>query len=674
MGGSINTIWMVVFGLGATALSPMLAHAQQPQAQGQGIQTGKTIDVPCKTSNPNACNVVFPECANAKARLAQDLSSYADTRAKHAYQDGILIDLEKSTAQNKVGSTLGTVCQPWANSASGSPEITQQQLYGTSASCGQNAKFTSSYDVLVPPDSKYAAYWRGMFVAYTNCFSAQVIAEIQQGQMRISTPCEGLADDVKSLFETSGQQGSVFLTAMGKNVENLCQQKEDASSPSFDVSSYCNPPANPDQETPEEAEHRGTACKLAAVREETLQAFTHLARCEIGARMEYAAGKHLFGKNPGGLWDDIQNNFADPIAQQTKKAAKSCKKKKTKSRAKKCAKGKAANGLQKFNQGLPNEFIRQQQRLAPSNGQCMSHVLDLSSVQFLGWLVPAFGFPGRRRRSRVKKKLAQSLSRSVILALASLWVAGCGGGGGGVGDIQFPPQCGAQPQPNCGNTADGGVVAENNLGFDAVQRAGIGLDSLTEQSGGKNNTVAGAGAESVAATAAAGEPDGTEKKKSGKPEPEGKIAGITPPSTRASAGSASDASGAGGSGALPGFSNGNTGPTTTAAATAANTSVDRANAADENETYSAGGGRRPSKRGSNLFGMPGGGVAPSDAQTTAMEFGARGPSGENPLGSADPDDYFSRIGVDWSLFKIVERRYQEKANGWALQKARSVLK
>ena len=36
----------------------------------------------------------------------------------------------------------------------------------------------------------------------------------------------------------------------------------------------------------------------------------------------------------------------------------------------------------------------------------------------------------------------------------------------------------------------------------------------------------------------------------------------------------------------------------------------------------------------------------------------------NPLGSEDPNDYFTRLGMGENIFKIVERRYRNKAVSW----------
>ncbi|MBU6376327.1 MAG: hypothetical protein KGQ59_10055 [Bdellovibrionales bacterium] len=64
----------------------------------------------------------------------------------------------------------------------------------------------------------------------------------------------------------------------------------------------------------------------------------------------------------------------------------------------------------------------------------------------------------------------------------------------------------------------------------------------------------------------------------------------------------------------------------------------------------------------DLFGGSGDGLGGSGQNSE--EFGATADS-VSPLGSEDPGDYFTRLGMDDDLFKIVERRYRNKAVVWA---------
>jgi hypothetical protein len=69
-----------------------------------------------------------------------------------------------------------------------------------------------------------------------------------------------------------------------------------------------------------------------------------------------------------------------------------------------------------------------------------------------------------------------------------------------------------------------------------------------------------------------------------------------------------------------------------------------------------------------MFGSGGseiGGGSRSDA------FGAK--AGDvSPLGSEDPSDYFTRLGMGDNIFKIVERRYRNQAVTWARNAVDSV--
>jgi hypothetical protein len=74
--------------------------------------------------------------------------------------------------------------------------------------------------------------------------------------------------------------------------------------------------------------------------------------------------------------------------------------------------------------------------------------------------------------------------------------------------------------------------------------------------------------------------------------------------------------------------------------------------------YSGGGGA--GARGGGW--STGGEVAITGARATHGEFGNG--AGVNPMGSEDPMDYFARLSLGDSLFKIVERRYQAKQVSW----------
>jgi len=75
---------------------------------------------------------------------------------------------------------------------------------------------------------------------------------------------------------------------------------------------------------------------------------------------------------------------------------------------------------------------------------------------------------------------------------------------------------------------------------------------------------------------------------------------------------------------------------------------------------SAGGGA--GKSIADMFGSGSGSELSGGSRTDV--FGAR-PGDVNPLGSEDPSDYFTRLGMGDNIFKIVERRYRNQAVSWA---------
>jgi len=98
---------------------------------------------------------------------------------------------------------------------------------------------------------------------------------------------------------------------------------------------------------------------------------------------------------------------------------------------------------------------------------------------------------------------------------------------------------------------------------------------------------------------------------------------------------------------------------------------------DPNAKYAGGGGAGSGGgggRGRGGFGFGSGGFGGSGggaAGPAELGFGAR-EDGTNPLGSADPEDYFTRTDLFANLFKVIEKRYRNKATDWARQDAKGV--
>jgi hypothetical protein len=88
---------------------------------------------------------------------------------------------------------------------------------------------------------------------------------------------------------------------------------------------------------------------------------------------------------------------------------------------------------------------------------------------------------------------------------------------------------------------------------------------------------------------------------------------------------------------------------------------------DGGPTYAGGGAQGgPTADPQNFFGdLASGGSREPAAQNAAF---ARG-QGPRTMGTADPEDYFTRVSLDESIFKIVTRRYRAKATAWAISQS-----
>jgi hypothetical protein len=97
--------------------------------------------------------------------------------------------------------------------------------------------------------------------------------------------------------------------------------------------------------------------------------------------------------------------------------------------------------------------------------------------------------------------------------------------------------------------------------------------------------------------------------------------------------------------------------------------------------YGAGGGAKGSPSGK---GLEGGGMvfggASEGSSPGSLSFSGEGASGSGGDGATlnaateDPDDYLTRIGIDESLFKRIERKHTEKQRLWLKQNRPNTLK
>lgn len=90
-----------------------------------------------------------------------------------------------------------------------------------------------------------------------------------------------------------------------------------------------------------------------------------------------------------------------------------------------------------------------------------------------------------------------------------------------------------------------------------------------------------------------------------------------------------------------------------------------------------GGASDPGKNGSGnpLAALLGGGSDKDDQagrDLASLNFGEEGADNFSALGSQDPSDYFSRIDIYSSIFKIVERKYRQKQMNWKIQDSENI--
>jgi hypothetical protein len=276
------------------------------------------------------------------------------------------------------------------------------------------------------------------------------------------------------------------------------------------------------------------------------------------------------------------------------------------------------------------------------------------------------------------------LAELAALAAVTLWLSSCASNGGG-GTITMPsgicaenPACcdssGNFDAMTCSTTAGSLAAGAISQGKDA----GLTTELANSEGLAGNQTYAKtADPNAAAATASLGNTAPTGGVASAA------LSAATNPNTggtslgSGSAGGGGSA-GAGGSGSFAG------GGTTTAPASVGDTAAAgnalSAQALDEGAGAAVAMGSSRGTRG-NAMGESGEGMFGGLFDAMNGKNGAgRAPAGEmkfrgeiDPLtgkptsGSADPADYFSRLTANDSLFKVVERRYQQQAMTWARQ-------
>lgn len=274
-------------------------------------------------------------------------------------------------------------------------------------------------------------------------------------------------------------------------------------------------------------------------------------------------------------------------------------------------------------------------------------------------------------------------SFGLVLGLLSVVAVGCGGGdSNGTGQSgSYNPCQEAQPPAYC--THGGGMeAAENALAsgaatFREVVQPAVQMQQELEGTQGGVNSL-GQLASAASAAGATGTDStglvGVSPSRAGTGGPEVGLSnpGINPPGGTGGegggeSGGLSPTGGGGlegGQGAPGGLAAGDSGGSTGEAGARNGSQSSAAIAGRSGGGGAVGGSGGGGGRGAfgELFG--GGSNDSAGGSSQSVSFGHAG--GEvNPFGSADPGDYFTRLGMDDNLFKIVERRYRNKAGAWA---------
>ncbi|MCC7440561.1 MAG: hypothetical protein IT285_02945 [Bdellovibrionales bacterium] len=236
--------------------------------------------------------------------------------------------------------------------------------------------------------------------------------------------------------------------------------------------------------------------------------------------------------------------------------------------------------------------------------------------------------------------------------------------------VECPDGSAAQSQAQCPPVDPGGPgpapgsppAERGRAGLEGMQAANTEADAIDSDSSPSDGS-----ANSEAATADLGG-GGDNVADSGKKDETGGSGGGLP------SGGGGKGAGRGGGGGGSGMSLG-TGSTGPSVVDSDALSGSAAGGDQSAATYAGGGGsgRKGGKGGAGndpmaafRAGFGGGKGGSADGKTESLEFGATAGDGVDPMASEDPEDYFGRIQSWESIFKIVERRYKSKSQGWAL--------
>jgi hypothetical protein len=493
---------------------------------------------------------------------------------------------------------------------------------------------------------------RGAAVQSATCFYQQVSSEIQSRHSITVDGSSGCKDMASEYQKFVGQFAS--LTASLKDKANIaevlsCKKDWDRSIGTGDKD------AGP---------LRQSVPQICAARSALEGMFEHLAACEVLDRAQRAYTAAIgTAQGQRQIFDMLQSKVGDPCGQ-------------------KCTDGMSWHHVipastvqscvnQCYQDRMPaalRDFI--QQRWPSDGSHCdLSEHRPFSPIGVVFGMIDLVGLGGLASRRRGGRR-ARAWLACLGIAMALLG-AGCGngdatvsppsGGGGPVGPPDNPPSNnpggggvgiheagGAQ----AGNTAEKAIATANHL---------LGRDGSNAENGG--TLAQGAASAGDVAGLAPVAPEGSAQG----PAP-GSIGGANPGGP--GAGGMGNPNGSGGGFGAAGL--------TTAPSSDGVSGGETAPSGDTGEaggSYAAAGGAANGAGADGAGGFfghsavsVGDGAAPTEED---MSGRADGGTSQQTLVGEDPADYFTRVGLGDSLFKIVERRYRQKSMAWTTDRLRA---
>jgi hypothetical protein len=664
----------------------------------------KSIPAPCLTSSDmksprldlQSCNYMFSEKGTEKKKnFTKDLHENLKKQI-NCFYEGYLIKADGKTCS-----------EGYSRSGSGPKKIAcsindaEDQKNHLSESCGSPDSLDQQWE---------RTQFLGLWVQGVKFYRNQVIQEeiIKQRNLKIHPRCEAPAEhymelttEAKSISNTLTRANSEpyppeiyngtvdFCSADAKDLR-VEIKLADGSIKTVDFN-----PIIP----------KASACYLSISRDNRVLMFSTIADCEVWARLDDFFVEFM-GERSKQI-NQIISACAGPAADHGESVARETLSRSQGERAgiryfKNCYRPKIKEFFKKVVDDLiPGKFDARNE--AP-----WTH----GSASF--FLIGAMRFRLKRSKKKGKKFVAKIFFGLVANLMILYWGAelmlGCGGGGGGGSVPNIVTTCTGNSSDNSGKVTpteldtkcctpgENSQYAELKAGLESNQDlcrlcAPLTCIPMTEtlpttNTAGLNAHAANTAAQSLASAASAAT-DPTDLSPM-LPNQSGATAESTSPSKankRAdSSGSnpltrlkSRSSAGGGGGGAISGGFSGNhlfsaDTQKTGNAGDSGQGSEAAASASTAEGTLTSGSGEAGGVGADSMRGLTGRGssVSPGGGQTEQIELGAH--SSEQALPIDDPIDYFTRVSLEESLFKVVHKRYESASLKWIQHHPEKTLK